>query len=148
VTTNFVWDMHADVNNATMTEGMSYMGPPLDHALAAFLEHVRARGLEDKILLVACGEIGRTPKINKNGGRDHWGNIGPLLLAGGGLRTGQVIGQSASNGGEPSSEPVRIKNLIGTVMNTLFDVGKFRVTRGVGRELLQLAENDPIPGLM
>ena len=147
VTTNFVWDMHADVNNATMTEGMSYMGPPLDHALGAFLADVKSRGLEDKILLVACGEIGRTPKINKNGGRDHWGNVGPLLLAGGGLRMGQVIGQSSSNGGEPSSEPVRIKNLIGTVMHTLFDVGKLRVVRGVGRELLQLAENEPIPGL-
>ena len=57
--------------------------------------------------------MGRTPRINKNGGRDHWGNLGPLLLAGGGLKMGQVIGQSNRDGGEPQSEPVRIQNLIG-----------------------------------
>ncbi|MBI5761680.1 MAG: DUF1501 domain-containing protein, partial [Planctomycetales bacterium] len=73
VTTNFVWDMHADVNNATVEEGMRYMGHPLDHAVSALVEDVEARGLSNKILLVACGEMGRTPRINKNGGRDHWG---------------------------------------------------------------------------
>ncbi len=61
VTTNFVWDMHADENNATMEEGMRYMGLPLDHALSAFLEDLHARGLDEKILLVACGEMGRSP---------------------------------------------------------------------------------------
>jgi hypothetical protein len=147
VTTNFVWDMHADVNNATVKEGMSYMAPPLDHALCAFLEDVKARGLDEKILLVVCGEMGRTPKINKNGGRDHWGNLAPLLLSGGGLKTGQVIGRSSSNGGEPNSEPVRMTHLIGTVMHTLFDVGRLRVTRGVSREVLQMSEYAPIPGL-
>jgi hypothetical protein len=148
VTTNFVWDMHADVNNAPCGEGMGYMGVPLDHALTAFLEDVEARGLSEQILLVVCGEIGRTPKINKNGGRDHWGNLGPLLLAGGGLKMGQVIGQSARNGGEPNSEPVRIKNVIGTVMNTLFDTGKIRTQRGMPNEILSMAGWDPIPGLM
>jgi hypothetical protein len=147
VTTNFVWDMHSDVNNAPVGEGMGYMGPPLDHALSVFLEDLAERGLSDKILLVCCGEIGRTPRINKNGGRDHWGNLAPLLLAGGGLKMGQVIGQSARSGGEPATEPVRIKNLIGTILNTLFDVGQLRVTRGMPREVLQMAEWEPIPGL-
>jgi hypothetical protein len=147
VTTNFVWDMHADVNNAHMVEGMSYMAPPLDHALSVFLDDLRDRGLDEKVLVVACGEMGRTPRINKNGGRDHWGNLGPLLVAGGGLPMGQVIGQSSSNGGEPNSEPVRIPNLIGTIMHTLFDAGKLRITRGVSRELLQMADYTPIRGL-
>jgi uncharacterized protein (DUF1501 family) len=147
VTTNFVWDMHADVNNAHLTEGMSYMGPPLDHALSVFLDDLRDRGLEDKVLLVACGEMGRTPRINDKGGRDHWGNLGPLLLAGGGLPAGAVIGQSNANGGEPSSEPIRIPNLIGTILHTLFDVGQLRVTRGVSREVLQMADYAPIRGL-
>jgi len=127
-----------------MTEGMSYMGPPLDHALSVFLDDLRDRGLEDKVLLVACGEMGRSPRINKNGGREHWGNLGPLLLAGGGLKMGQVIGQSTSNGGEPNSDPIRIPNLIGTIMNTLFDTGKLRITRGVSRELLQMCDYAPI----
>ena len=147
VTTNFVWDMHADVNNAPVGEGMGYMGRPLDHALSAFLDDIEARGLSEKILLVCCGEMGRTPKINKGGGRDHWGNLAPLLLAGGGLKMGQVIGQSSRNGGEPNSNPIVNKNLIGTVMNTLFDTGKLRVARGMPREILQMGEWEPIPGL-
>jgi hypothetical protein len=149
VTTNFVWDMHADRNNATMEEGMRYMGPPLDHALSAFIEDVEARGLSDKILLVACGEMGRTPKINKNGGRDHWGAIAPLLLTGGGLNMGQVIGQSTRDAGEPLSEPFYIKNLVATIMHTLFDIGELRVTRGVPTEIAQtISDGRPITGLL
>src|SRR5262245_43491456 len=117
VTTSFVWDMHADQNNAGVAEGMGYMGAPLDHALAAFLDDVHSRGLSERILLVACGEMGRTPRINKNGGRDHWGNIAPLLLAGGGLREGAVVGQSDKNGGEPATEPITNRHLIATVFN-------------------------------
>jgi hypothetical protein len=148
VTTNFVWDMHADQNNAHMTEGMSYMAPPLDHAVSAFLDDLRARGLEDQVLLVACGEMGRAPRLNGKGGRDHWGNLGPLLLAGGGLPGGVVIGRSTSNGGDPNSDPVHVPNLIGTIMHTLFDVGKLRITRGISRELQQMADYAPIRGLI
>lgn len=147
VTTNFVWDMHADVNNAGVAEGMQYMGLPFDHAVSAFLEDVEARGLSDKILLVCCGEMGRTPKINKNGGRDHWGNLAPLLLAGGGLKMGQIIGQSTRDGGEPATSPVTIQHLIATILHTLFDVGKLRTLPGLPRELLALTEWSPIPGL-
>ncbi|MFO0804206.1 MAG: DUF1501 domain-containing protein [Gemmataceae bacterium] len=147
VTTNFVWDMHADSNNAPMVEGMGYMAPSLDHAVSTFIEDVRQRGLEDKILLVVCGEMGRTPRINGKGGRDHWGGSAPLLLHGGGLKMGQVIGQSTKDAGMPATEPVKNKHLISTVMHTLFDVGKLRVTRGVSREMLALTDHDPIPGL-
>lgn len=149
VTTNFVWDMHADVNNAGVAEGMRYMGTPLDHALATFIADVEARGLEDKILLVACGEIGRTPRINRNGGRDHWGNLAPLLLTGGGLRMGQVIGRSDRNAGEPASNPVRIPNLIATIMHSLFDLGELRLVPGLPREIAQTMTGwEPIPGLV
>jgi hypothetical protein len=148
VTTSFVWDMHADQNNATMEEGMRYMGLPFDHAVSAFLEDVASRGLSDKILLVACGEMGRTPRINKNGGRDHWGNLGPLMLAGGGLRMGQVIGESSRDAAEPRADPVGIRNVIATIAHTLFDVGTLRVTRGVARDVLRTTEWDPIPRLM
>jgi hypothetical protein len=147
VTTNFVWDMHADSNNATLTEGMGYMGGPLDHALAAFLDDLESRSLSDQILLVVCGEMGRTPKINKNGGRDHWGLLSPLLLAGGGLKMGQVIGQSNKTAGEPQTEPIRNKHLISTIVNRMFDVGTLRVKRGLPREIAQMLEWDSIPGL-
>ena len=148
ITTNFVWDNHADVNNAGVAEGMKYCGQPLDHAVSAFIEDVQARGLSDKILLVCSGEMGRTPNINKNGGRDHWGNLTPLLLSGGGLEMGRVIGQSTRNAGEPLTEPVTIKNLIATIMHTLLDVGELRIQRGVPTDLARLiTEGEPIPGL-
>jgi uncharacterized protein (DUF1501 family) len=148
VTTNFVWDMHSDVNNAGVAEGMRYMGEPLDHALAAYLEDVEARGLSDKILLVVCGEMGRTPRVNHGGGRDHWGNLGPLLLSGGGLNMGKVIGQSTRDGGEPATEPVRIKNLIATVLHTLFDISELRLAPGAPREVATTMTGwDPIAGL-
>jgi hypothetical protein len=148
VTTNFVWDNHADVNNAGSAEGLRYCGIPLDHAVAAFLDDVAERGLSEKILLVCCGEMGRTPRINKNGGRDHWGNLAPLLLAGGRLKMGQVIGRSTRDAGEPASEPVRIPNLVATIVHSLFDIGELRVTRGVPNEVLQAATTvEPIAGL-
>jgi hypothetical protein len=137
VTTNFVWDMHADQNNATMHEGMEYIGRPFDHAVSAFLEDVAARGLSEKILLVACGEMGRTPRLNDRGGRDHWGRLAPLLIAGGGLRMGQVIGRSDSTASEPATEPITIRNLLATVLHTAFDVGTLRVQRGLPREIAQ-----------
>lgn len=143
VTTNFVWDMHADVNNASVAEGMRYMGTPLDHAVSAYLDDVDQRGLSHKILLVCCGEMGRTPRINKTGGRDHWGSLAPLLLAGGGLKMGQIIGQSTRDGAEPSSTPITNKNLIATVLNTLLDVNELRVAQGVPAEITQAATAAP-----
>jgi hypothetical protein len=149
VTTNFVWDMHADVNNAPCAEGMRYMGVPLDHALSAFIDDLEARGLSDKVLLVACGEMGRTPRLNKGGGRDHWGNLGTLLLYGGGLKMGQVIGQSTANGGDPATEPITPRHVVSTIMHTLFDVGLVRITRGVPDDVNRvITEGEPIRALV
>lgn len=149
VTTSFIWDMHADVNNAPMTTGMEYVGAPFDHAVSAFIEDVEARGLSDKILLVCCGEMGRTPAINKDGGRDHWGNLAPLLLYGGGLKMGQVIGQSSRDGGEPASQPVTTKDLIATIMHSLLDIGKVRLMPGIPPRVLEaMTKGEPIHGLV
>ena len=136
VTTNFVWDMHADKNNATMTEGMEYVGAPFDHAVSTFIEDCEERGLGEKILLVCCGEMGRNPKINAKGGRDHWGRIAPLMLYGGGLKTGQVIGQSDRQGGEPASTPITMENLTATLLHSLLDLNEVRVMDGLSTELL------------
>ena len=141
VTTDFVWDMHADSNNATMTEGMGYVGRPFDHAVSAFIEDVEARGLRDKILLVCCGEMGRTPKVNAKGGRNHWAGSAPLLLYGGGLKMGQVVGSSTKDGGEPASDRVTIPNLYATLMDQLLDTGAVRAMAGIPKEV-----NDVING--
>ena len=149
VTTSFVWDMHADNNNAPVRTGMDYVGRPFDHAVSALIEDIEARGLSEKIMLVCCGEMGRSPKLNVKGGRDHWGGLAPLLIYGGGLKMGQVIGQSARDGGEPASEPVTIPDLISTIMHTLVDVGEARITDGLPPGLLNvLTRGQPIRGLV
>jgi hypothetical protein len=139
-----VWDMHADGNNLNMIDGMEAVGRPFDHAVAAFIEDVEARGLSDKILLVCCGEMGRTPRLNKNGGRDHWAKLAPLLFCGGGSSGGRVIGQSTRDGGEPATEPYTPAHLVSTILHTAFDVGQLRLMPRLA-DLARLAETAPIP---
>jgi hypothetical protein len=150
VNTGFVWDFHGVAGvHAGVEEGMRYVAPPLDHAVAAFLDDVEARGLSEKILLVICGEMGRTPKIEQLGGRNHWGNLGPLLLAGGGLPMGQVIGRSTANGGEPADEPIHMRHLLGTIFHTLFDVAELRLRPdATGAVTKLITESEPIKRLM
>lgn len=138
-----VWDMHADGNNLNMVDGMKAVGRSFDHAVATFVRDCEARGLSDKILLVCCGEMGRTPRINKNGGRDHWSRLAPLLMTGGGLESG-VVGQSTRDGGEPEVNPVGPANLISTILHTQFDIGQLRLVSGVPPEVMKLAEPRPI----
>ncbi len=148
VTTNFVWDMHADQNNATMTEGMKYVGAPFDHAVSAFIEDCEERGLGEKVLLVCCGEMGRDPKINAKGGRNHWGRLAPLMIYGGGLKTGQVIGRSDRMGGEPASTPITMANLTSTIYNSLLDVNQVRLIDGIPNDVLTtMTSPSTIPGL-
>jgi hypothetical protein len=148
VTSDFVWDMHADVNNAPMTEAMPYVGAPFDHAVSALIEDLEARGLSDKVLLIATGEMGRTPRVNKGGGRDHWGALTPLLIYGGGMRMGRVIGRSDASAGSPGSEPVTVRHLVSTIMRFLLDAGEVRVTRGVPDDVMRaVTGGEPIPGL-
>jgi uncharacterized protein (DUF1501 family) len=149
VTTSFVWDMHADNNNAPMQTGMDYVGRPFDHAVSALIEDIEARGLREKILLVCCGEMGRTPRISAKGGRDHWGGLAPLMLYGGGLRMGQVIGRSSRDGAEPADNPVTIPDLVATILHTLVDVGQARLIDGLPANLLSLLNRGtPIRGLV
>jgi hypothetical protein len=150
VNTGFVWDMHGvKTVHAGIEEGMRYVGPPLDHAVSAFLDDLEARGLSEKILLVMCGEMGRSPKISQIGGRDHHGSLGPLVLAGGGLPMGQVVGRSAADGSVPADNPVHMRHLIGTIMHTLFDVPELRLRPGVTGDVAKVVtESEPIRQLM
>ena len=148
-TASFGWDRHADGNKAPLTLGLNYVGRPFAHAVSAFSEDVEARGLSEKILLVCCGEMGRTPALNKDGGRDHWGNLAPLMIYGGGLRMGQVIGSSSRDGGEPASQPVTMKDLIATIMHSLLDIGQVRLMPGVPQRVIDaMTKGEPIRGLI
>lgn len=142
-----VWDMHADGNNLNMIDGMQAVGRSFDHAVAAFIRDCEQRGLSDKILLVCCGEMGRTPRLNKRGGRDHWSRLAPLMLYGGGLGGGKVIGKSDKQGGEPNSTPHDPGHLISTILRTVIDPGQLRLLSGIPQEITQLLDHAPIEGL-
>ena len=121
---------------------------PLGWAVAALITDLDQRGMLDDTLVVVTGEFGRTPRINARGGRDHWGGLAPLLLSGGGYAMGRTIGHSNSTGSEPAANPVRIPNLLATIMGTLFETGELRITPGVPNEVLKAATAaDPIAGL-
>jgi hypothetical protein len=143
------WDNHANGKHPNVRDGMLLLGRPLDKAVSAFLDDVEEHGLSNDILLVITSEFGRTPKLDKNGGRDHWPGLNTLVFAGGGLRTGQVIGESTSKAEEPKSEPIGDERLLGTLWHTLFDVGQLRLRPGLPRELLtELERVEPIRQLV
>jgi hypothetical protein len=131
----FVWDFHADVNNVAVPEGKKLVIAPFDHAVSAFIEDCEQRGLSDDILLVCVGEMGRTPKINAKGGRDHWGKLAPMMLYGGGITDGQVIGKSTRDGGEPVGPPQTPDDLMATIFHTLFDYGQARLITDLPTEV-------------
>jgi hypothetical protein len=143
------WDMHANNNSPAKMAGLPKMAGQVDHAVAAFIEDVEARGLSDKVLLVVTGEMGRTPRINKNGGRDHWANLTALAFAGGGLKMGQVIGQSDKIAGAPATTRYTPANLMATVLGQLFDAGELRVQADAPKNVASLVtDGKPIAGLV
>ncbi len=142
------WDMHANDNSPKNMAGIWPMGSQVDHAVSAFVEDIHERGLQDKILLIVTGEMGRTPRINNNGGRDHYGQLTSIAFAGGGLRMGQVIGQSDHQAAKPITREYTPENLLATVMHTLFDVPQLRLQPDLPREIIRLTETaEPIAEL-
>jgi hypothetical protein len=89
--------------------------PPSDQAFSALVEDLDARGLLETTLVVALGEFGRTPRINKNGGRDHWPDCYSVLLAGGGVTGGAILGASDKVGAYPAADPVTPADLAATI---------------------------------
>ena len=142
-----VWDMHADQNNLNMRDGMEAVGYSFDHAVAAFIEDCEARGLSDKIMLVCCGEMGRTPKLNERGGRDHWARLAPLMIYGGGIDGGRVIGKSDRLGGEPITDAYNPRHLISSILRTVIDPGRLRLIPNAPTEVTELLDHPPIAGL-
>jgi arylsulfatase A-like enzyme len=119
-----VWDNHGGTGVLGGITGYAmlkaaYCIPPLDRGLSALLEDLHDRGMLDETLVVALGEMGRTPRINKMQGRDHWGAAQSALLAGGGIRGGQVYGATDKHAAFVKDNPVRPEDLLATVYNAL-----------------------------
>lgn len=114
VTLNFGrWDFHSKIYDAK--SGVNGHAPIFDQGLAALIQDLHDRGLDKDVAVVAWGEFGRTPKINKNGGRDHWPNVSCAFVAGGGMNHGQMIGASDKHAAEPAERPVHMGEVHATL---------------------------------
>ena len=108
------WDYHSN-NFGQCRQRL----PKLDMALSSLIEDLHARGLDKDVSVVVWGEFGRTPRINPKGGRDHWAPVSCALLAGGGMKTGQVIGSTNRLGEVPKDRPVKMQEVFATLYHNL-----------------------------
>jgi len=116
-----VWDNHGPFEGKTGYEMLKadYCLPSLDRGFAALMEDLKGSGLLDETLVAMYGEFGRTPKINKNAGRDHWGACQSAVLAGGGIQGGQVHGTSDAHSAYPKSDAVSPEDWLATIYHAL-----------------------------
>ncbi len=108
------WDMHTQI-----AAGMRNSMPPFDQAYATLIRDLERTGLLDRTLVMISSEFGRTPKINKDAGRDHWPKVFSVVLAGGGIKKGQVYGASNATATEPERDPIGPEDLATTIYHQL-----------------------------
>jgi hypothetical protein len=140
---NPLWDTHAN-NNARMKDVLC---PQFDQGFTALIEDLKDRGLLDETLVVAVGEMGRTPKFNGSGGRDHWGNVFSFVLAGAGIRAGQVYGASDRDGAYPARDRVAPPQLTATILHLLGIGHEATFPDRTGRPL-RVVEGEPLAALI
>ncbi len=154
-TKNFSWDDHAGAFHLDYAQRERL--PQMDQALSALITDLHDRGLNENVLVIACGEFGRTPRVthaptnfsNQIGlGRDHWPGAFSALIAGGGLRMGQVVGQTNSNAEYPLHDPVTPQDLLATVYRHLGVDPQMQFTNFAGRPIPILPGGQPIKQLI
>ncbi|MBM4095948.1 MAG: DUF1501 domain-containing protein [Planctomycetes bacterium] len=136
---NPLWDTHS-ANDKRMKDVLC---PQFDRAFPVLLDDLAARGLLDETLVVVVGEMGRTPTFNSSGGRDHWGNAWPFLLAGAGIRPGQVVGASDRRGAEVHDGKVNPSDLTATMAH-LLGIGHHAMFRDKADRPHRVTDGQPI----
>ncbi len=137
-----------DWHGANFTHGKKVI-PLLDQGLAALVSDLHERGLDRDVSVVVWGEFGRTPKINKDAGRDHWPRVTFAMLAGGGMRTGQVIGETNRHAEEPVARPVHFQEVFATLYHNLgIDLATTTIPDLNGRPQYLADVQQPIPELV
>jgi hypothetical protein len=121
--------------------------PPVDRAFSALIEDLQQRGMLDETLIAWTGEFGRTPKINGGGGRDHWGRVYSTVLAGGGIRGGQVYGKSDKQGGLPADNAVHVSDFFATIYHALGYSDDTHVKDPSGRPFY-FVQGKPVKGVL
>jgi hypothetical protein len=150
VTVNCVpWDHHGTAGRLPTAAGGKQLIPPLDRALAALVEDLIDRGLYEKTLLVAMGEFGRTPRMNAEGGRDHWGHTFSVLVGCGSMNMGQTIGKSNPRGEYVVDRPISPQDVATTVFDHLgIDARKVLFDDAQGRPVPLIETGMPIRELL
>ena len=138
------WDWHGG-NFANLKLHL----PLLDQAITALVQDIHDRGLDKDVSVVIWGDFGRSPRINKDAGRDHWPRVASCLLAGGGMRTGQVIGSTIRFGEEPASRPVDYKDIFATLYHNMgINISDTPVRDATGRPTFLLPGHEPVSELI
>ena len=148
------WDHHWDLQ-----KGMENYLPKVDSCVATLFEDLHQRGLQDKVLVVLCGEFSRTPRMNDGGnggaplsmgtpGRDHWGQAMFCLLGGGGVKGGQIVGSTDAKGERPNSRPVRPTHIHSTIYQCLGIDPTLQIIDHNGRPNAVLEDTDAITELL
>jgi hypothetical protein len=141
---DYNWDWHKDLFPLARKTL-----PLLDLGLSALIEDLAQRDLLKDVAVVVWGEFGRTPRINRNGGRDHWPKACSALVAGGGLRTGQVLGSTTRWGEEPRTRPVHFRDVFATLYQRLgIDVATTQFNDLTGRPQYLVGNHRPLPELV
>jgi hypothetical protein len=142
------WDTHGPASVLGFPKMREQLCPTLDQSLSALIEDLHQRGLDKEVVIVVWGEFGRTPRINKDAGRDHWLPAMSAVIAGGGLKMGQVVGSTDARGEYPKDRPYKIANVLSTLYRSIgIDPAMtFRDSSGRPRHLLD--ERDPVKELL
>ncbi|WP_435010168.1 DUF1501 domain-containing protein [Tundrisphaera lichenicola] len=150
VTVNCVpWDHHGTKPQLQTEEGARKLIPPLDRAIAGLIDDLIDRGLYDSTLVVAMGEFGRTPRMNKDAGRDHWGHTFSVLMGCGSMKMGQVIGRSSARGEHVLDRPISPQDVAATVYHHLgIDSRALTFNDRAGRPTYLIEKGEPIRELV
>lgn len=145
------WDMHDNIAGVVKQPALE-----MDRAVGNLVRDLDERGMLDHVMVVVMGEFGRTPKLNTNGvvgqtglpGRDHWGQVMSVAMAGGGMRMGQAVGASNANGEYPAHRPVTPGDVLATMYHVLGVNPRAEFMDQQGRPMVVLPEGSPIPELV
>jgi uncharacterized protein (DUF1501 family) len=137
------WDTHSD-NFKTLKRQL----PEVDRGVANLVQDLCDRGMDKDVVTVMWGEFGRTPRINSGAGRDHWSPVMSALVAGGGLKMGQVIGSSNSRGEYPKNRPLRVPHVLSTLYHAMGIDPSITFPNGAGRPMYILDEREPVTELI
>ncbi len=143
------WDWHGQPHGTNFDNARDHL-PALDQSISALLDDLKDRGLDQDVTVVVWGEFGRTPRINPNGGRDHWPKVASALLFGGGMRSGQVIGSTNRFAEHAEDRPVHFQEVFATLYRNMginINVATIKDFNGRPRYLVEHDKYQPMPEL-